>query len=163
LYQAVVFAHIIAAIIWIGAMFFLALVLVPVLRSEPRERRAQLMSAVGLRLRSVGWVALAVLLVTGVWNLSNRGFGWDDLSSGDLFEGEFGGILIVKLLLVTVTLAISSVHDFVPGPTSSRAGMSGDVPRMERLRRSASWLARMNLLVALGILWCAVGLVRGLP
>src|SRR6266540_21752 len=54
--------HVVAAITWIGGMLFIALVLVPVTRRlEDTTLRARLVHAVGLRFRTVGWIALAVL------------------------------------------------------------------------------------------------------
>lgn len=166
MYQWVVFVHLVAALVWIGGMLFVAFVLVPVLRREPSHLRTALLDRVGRRFRSVGWLALGILLVTGVWNLRNRGLPWDIILSGDLFAGRFGRILLVKLLLVLMTLVLSGVHDWVLGPASTRLAQqdSPDVQaRAERLRRGASWVARLNALVALAIVFLAVALVRGLP
>jgi uncharacterized membrane protein len=160
MYQWVVFVHILAALVWVGGMWFLALVLVPALRREPPDRRAALLEAVGRRFRTVGWVAIAVLLVTGVWNVANRGFGWDVFTAG----GRFGHILAGKLALIAVVLALSALHDFRIGPASTRARLQGDDPRRaESLRRLASWIGRVNALLALVVIWLAVALVRGLP
>lgn len=167
MYQWIVLLHILAAIVWIGGMFFLAAVIVPVLRHERPETRAALMAAVGVRFRGAGWVAIAVLLVTGVWNLHNRGFSWGQIARGDIFSatGDFGRILSAKLVLVAIILALSAFHDFILGPRSVRLGQqpgAGSAER-ERLRRRASLLGRVNGLLALGIVTLAVFLVRGLP
>jgi uncharacterized membrane protein len=66
MYQWIVWVHILAAIIWIGGMFFLPLVLVPVLRRQEPKLRAVLLDAVGRRFRTVGWIAIGLLLVTCV-------------------------------------------------------------------------------------------------
>lgn len=164
MYQWVVFVYILAAIIWIGGILFLALVLVPVLRAQPRQARAALLGAVGDRFRTVGWIAIATLLVTGVWNLRNRGFDWATILSADIFAGRFGQILLVKLSLVVAVLALSALHDFVLGPASTAAARDLDLDqRAEALRRTASWVARVNALLVLVIVGLAVGLVRGLP
>jgi copper resistance protein D len=165
-YQWVVFVHIVAALAWIGGMVFVAVVLVPVLRRESPEVRAGLLDAAGRRFRSVGWAALIILLITGVWNLRNRGLPWSTILSGELFAGSLGRILLVKLLLVLVTLALSAVHDWVLGPAATRLAQqrSRDAQgRAVRLRRRASYVARLNALVALIIILLAVSLVRGLP
>ena len=164
MYQWVVFIHIVAAVAWIGGMFFVALVLVPVLRGEPRELRVKLLDAAGRRFRTVGWVAILTLLVTGVWNLHNRGLAWDTITSADLFGGRFGHILAAKLAFIAAVLALSAVHDFVLGPASTRAGAGqADPRRAEALRRAASWIARVNALLAVLIVGLAVALIRGLP
>jgi uncharacterized membrane protein len=169
MYQWVVFLHLLAAIIWIGGMFFLALVLVPVLRGETQERRSALLGAAGVRFRTVGWVCLVTLLVTGVFNLKNRGFSWGTVFSGDVFTGtdRFGHILAGKLLLLGLVLAVSAFHDFRLGPASIQAARTrdtgGDPARAETLRRRASLLGRLNALLALMIVFLAVALVRGLP
>jgi uncharacterized membrane protein len=163
MYQWIVWVHILAAIVWIGGMFFLPLVLVPVLRRQEPKLRAALLDAVGRRFRTVGWIAIGVLLVTGVWNLRNRHLPWDTILSADLFAGVWGSILAWKLALVSVVLVISLVHDFRIGPASTAASQSDDRTRAERLRKTASWLGRINALLALAIVFLAVALVRGLP
>lgn len=163
MYQWVVFVHILAALIWVGGMFFLALVLVPVLRGRSRAERAELLGVVGTRFRTVGWVAIITLLVTGVWNLRNRRLDWDVILSTDLFDGRWGQILLGKLTLVAILIAISAVHDFVIGPASVTAARDADPTRAESLRRTASWLARVNALLVLVVIFLAVALVRGLP
>ncbi|HEX6062573.1 MAG TPA: DUF4149 domain-containing protein, partial [Longimicrobiales bacterium] len=77
--------HIFAALIWLGGMFFLALVGAPALRTvESPHLRAQLFKIIGERFRTVGWVCIAVLLITGLLNLHFRGFlSWTMLSSGN--------------------------------------------------------------------------------
>lgn len=166
MYQWIVFMHIVAAIAWIGGMVFVALVLVPVLRRESPRMRAALLDAVGRRFRTVGWIALGVLIVTGIGNLRNRGLPWERVFSADLFTGLFGRLLLVKLTFVLVTLVLSGIHDWVLGPAATRtAQQTGPAAeeRAARLRRGASWLARLNALVALVIVFLAVALVRGLP
>jgi uncharacterized membrane protein len=169
MYQWVVFLHILAAIIWIGGMFFLARVLVPALRVESQQFRSALLGATGVRFRAVGWVCLVTLVVTGVFNLRNRGFGWSTVLSAEIFRdtGVFGHILAGKLLLVAVVLAVSAYHDFRLGPATIEAARSrdagGDSAPAEALRRRTSMMGRLNALLALVIVFLAVALVRGLP
>ncbi len=166
MYQWVVFVHILAAMIWVGGMLFLALVLVPVLRRETAQARAAMMTVVGERFRTVGWVMIATLLITGVWNLKNRGFSWEAILMGDVLHGRWGQVLLIKLLLVTVLITSSAVHDFIVGPRSTRAALpppAGDPGRAASLRRAASLIGRVNGLLALAVIWLAMALVRGLP
>ncbi len=166
MYQWVVFVHILAAMIWVGGMLFLALVLVPVLRRETAQARAAMMTVVGERFRTVGWVMIATLLITGVWNLKNRGFSWEAILMGDVLHGRWGQVLLIKLLLVTVLITSSAVHDFIVGPRSTRAALpppAGDPVRAASLRRAASLIGRVNGLLALAVIWLAMALVRGLP
>jgi uncharacterized membrane protein len=163
MYQWVVWVHVIAAVVWIGGMLFLPLVLVPVLRRQEPKLRAALLDAAGRRFRTVGWIAIGTLLVTGVWNLRNRRLPWDTILSADLFDGVWGRILAWKLAIVCLLLLLSAVHDFRLGPASTEASQTNDRERAERLRRAASWIGRANALLALAIVFLAVALVRGLP
>jgi hypothetical protein len=54
---------------------------------------------------------------------------------------------------------ISLVHDFRIGPASTAASQSDDRKRAERLRKTASWLGRINALLALAIVFLAIALV----
>ncbi len=76
MYHVSVFVHILSAIIWIGGMFFLALAVVPATRTMPRSERATLFGIVGRRFRTVGWICIALLLVTGAINAAYRSITW---------------------------------------------------------------------------------------
>src|SRR6185437_2938455 len=70
LYFATVSLHVLAAMFWLGGMFFLGIVGAPALRRvEPPELRQRLFSTLGLRFRALGWGAVGVLLATGVLSL----------------------------------------------------------------------------------------------
>jgi putative copper resistance protein D len=135
--------HVLAAITWIGGMLFLALVLVPITRRiEDRALRARLFHEVGLRFRTVGWIALAVLVATGLGNL----WVYPSLLTVPRFQWKLG--------LVVLALVLSAVHDFVLGP---RAGAPGASPSA---RARASWLARINVLVVLVVVLLGLSLLR---
>lgn len=126
------FVHVLAAVTWIGGMVFIAVVLVPTLRGlDDPALRSRLLQDTGRRFRRVGWIAVALLLVSGLANLWMRPY----LLDLTRFQ--------IKLGLVGVALALSALHDFVLGP---RAGRPGADPR---LRARASWVARGNVIVVL--------------
>ncbi|MBX6377627.1 MAG: DUF4149 domain-containing protein, partial [Clostridia bacterium] len=122
LYVLSVWLHIVAASVWLGGMIFLALVVVPVIRRpEHRQSAAALIHATGVRFRDVGWSSLAVLAATGVFNLAYRRFDWTSLLDGRAWQSPFGRALVLKLALVVVILALSTVHDFAVGPRATAA------------------------------------------
>ncbi|HSB40211.1 MAG TPA: DUF4149 domain-containing protein [Methylomirabilota bacterium] len=135
--------HVLAAITWIGGMLFIALVLVPAARRlEDQALRARLVQTTGLRFRTVGWVAIGVLVVTGLLNLWMHPV----LLSSTRFHWKLG--------LVVLALILSAFHDFILGP---RAGAPGADPSA---RVRASWIARINVLVVLVIVALGLSLFR---
>ena len=134
--------HVVSAIVWIGGMLFLALVLVPVTRREDPALRTRLFHAVGVRFRTVGWIALGLLVATGLGNLWLNPYLW----TLPRFR--------LKLGLVVGALLLAVVHDFILGP---RAGRPGADPS---IRIHASWMARINVLVVLVIVLLGLSLLR---
>ena len=163
MYQIIVYVHILAALVWIGGMLFLALVVVPAVRPLPEVERGALVGAVGRRFRTVGWMCIALLLATGVANAAARGVTPQVFVSAPFLASTFGRLLWLKLALVLLMIALSAVHDFVLGPASVRAIARRDVATARALRRQASWNARLNALLGLLVILLAVFLVRGLP
>lgn len=153
--------HLLAALLWLGGMFFLAVVGAPVLREvEPASLRARLFQRLGERFRSVGWWSIVVLVITGVANLHFRGvLDAGVLGSPDFWSAPFGRALAWKLAAVTAMIVVSAVHDFWLGPAAEAAGR-GDA-RAETMRRWASWLARLNALLGIVVVLAAVRLARG--
>lgn len=165
LYLFFVWLHILAAATWIGGMLFLALVVIPVTRQpEYRGAAVGLIRQTGRRFRWVGWVCLGLLVLSGLFNLAYRGYVLTDLWTGRLWQGPFGQALGIKLFLVALILLSSALHDFLIGPRTMAAWQAQpNSPDAQRLRRQASWMGRINLLLALAVIALAVSLVRGWP
>jgi uncharacterized membrane protein len=144
--------HLLAATLWVGGMLFLVVVLVPqmgeiVLRPE---QRVELVGKVGERFSQAGWLSVGVLAVTGTVMALSRIPSW-----GAFFGTVYGRVLALKLVLVGTMVLLSVLHDFVLGPRLvdwSREGRQGEGYR--RLHRRVTWLSRLNLLLALGVLLC---------
>ncbi len=159
-YNLVVLIHVLAAIIWLGGMFFIAIVMVPVLRMlEPPQIRIEVLSSTARRFRVVSWIAIIVILVTGVLNAINRGVTLQAISTGELFSTYFGKILALKLTLVFAMLVLSAIHDFILGPRLIEllsSSSPGSFQKLQKNRRYVSWLARINALFGILVVACAV-------
>ena len=163
LYFISVLIHILSAIIWVGGMFFLILILIPVLRNpEYKSIFSTLFRRIGVRYRLIGWISLILLIVTGSVNLAYRGYGFSDLWTGLIFKGTFGHILLQKLIIVGLVLLLSVIHDFWLGPrTTALIRKDPTSPEAKQSRTIASWLGRINFIMALLVVALAVMLVRG--
>jgi len=92
------FLHVLAATIWVGGQLVLA-ALVPVLR----KFGAEVPRAAASRFNQVAWVAFAVLIITGAWNIvAVRG----DISH----DPGYRTTLIVKLVVVAISGLTAWLH-----------------------------------------------------
>lgn len=160
-YQLNVFVHVLSAVVWLGGMFFLGAVGAPVLRNvEPPELRASLFQKIGKQFRGLGWTAILILVATGILNHHYRGLLTARVWGGfALWTTGYGRILASKLFLVVAMIGIQAVHDFALGPAASRA-TPGSPPSL-RLRKWAAWLARVNTVLGIVLVYVAVRLARG--
>ena len=159
-----VWLHILAAVTWIGGMFFLVLVVVPWLRRGDRAKAAAFLRDTGLSFRNVGWTCFAILLVTGTFNLWVRGVRLGDLIDPAWLSTPFGSAVAWKLGAFAAVLAVSAWHDFWLGPRATVVGeRDPHGPEAEKLRRLASKVGRLNVLLALALVAFAVIIVRGWP
>lgn len=72
--------------------------------------------------------------------------------------------MTLNLFLVFAVLILSGLHDFIIGPAATAAGKADPGSAYAgRLRRDASWMGRMNLVLALVVTAIGVMLVRGRP
>ena len=161
LYYLNVTIHVLAAMLWLGGMFFLGAVGAPVLRRiEPATLRVELFTRLGERFRVVGWWTIGVLLVTGTINLYYRGVltggVWADAG---FWSSGYGTALGWKLGAVAVMVTVSGLHDFVFGPAAGRT--KPGAPEAMALRRKAMMMARANAIVGVILVGAAVRLARG--
>ncbi|MBZ0271703.1 CopD family protein [bacterium] len=165
LYSLSVVVHLLAAMTWAGGIVFLVAVVVPVSRMPAFKPRAvELVDAVATRYMRVAWIALATLVVTGVFNARFRAGSFENLISADFWSGPFGHVLAAKIVLVLILLVIEAYHDLSLGPRAIDAMKTRpDAPETARLRRRASILGRANGILTLLVIVLAVMLVRGVP
>ena len=90
------FLHVLAATIWVGGQLVLA-ALVPVLRREGG------LAAAARRFNQVAWVAFAVLIVTGIWNIAA-------VSPQISHSASYRTTLIVKLVVVALSGITAALH-----------------------------------------------------
>ena len=162
LYLISVWLHILAATVWIGGMAFLVLVVVPWLRSGNRANAGTFLRETGQRFRNVSWTCFGILVVTGSFNLWIRGVRLSDFGRGAWLSSAFGQTVLLKLGCFALVLVVSMVHDFSVGPRASTAiARDPQSPAAHTLRRRASLLGRVNVVLALVLVAAGVMLVRG--
>ena len=98
-----VFLHVTAATVWVGGQLTLA-GLVPGLRNlSPDAPRV-----VARRFNRIAWVAFAVLVATGIWNI---------LAIDPTWSSEYGVTLTVKLVVVVVSGTAAFLHSIARSKT----------------------------------------------
>ncbi|RMH81930.1 MAG: DUF4149 domain-containing protein [Calditrichaeota bacterium] len=160
-----VLIHLVAAMVWIGGMLFLAFVIVPVIRKpEYQSWAARVLHQTGERYRAVGWIALSVFVITGLFNLFYRLGDFTVLFHPEFWAGPFGQALGIKLVLFGIILLVSAIHDFYIGPRATELWQADpNSPQTKQLRRTASWFGRINLLLGVIVVFLAIIMVRGWP
>lgn len=126
LYLASVWLHIVAAMAWVGGMIFLVSSVIPL-------KKPDFTVAAARRFRVVGWIALATLLLTGVFNVLHRGYRLEHFFSGEVFIGQWGKTLALKLACVAFVVVLSLVHDLRADKGGAFAKVSGRVTFMVSL------------------------------
>lgn len=139
LYRLCLALHFLAALVWLGHMFFWSLFSGPALKKVRPAETAELLRESSLRMGGLGWPALLLLVATGAYMLAARGLLAPSLS-GDLLALPGGRPLAAKLLLV--------------------AAMVGYQIRFGH--RRAPRAIYLNMLAALLVIGASVLLARGL-
>lgn len=161
MYRTLVVLHVLAAVVWLGGIAFLALVGAPVLRRlDDVALRQRLFDALGQRFGLVGWAAVALAVASGLGLLALRGWLAPSLLGDAAFWRSAGGAALgAKLAAVVTMLGVTAWHDFVDGPRASAARAGTEAALV--LRARAMRLARLTGVLALVVLVAGVVLSRG--
>ena len=142
--------HIMAAIVWVGGMFFTRFVLAPALQQLEPGVRYPLVKSVGRKFSRIGWIALGVAALSGSYKVYTA---WDPEI---IFHSVFGAALGVKLTLVLFMVCLSFMHDFVWGPRLADGKLTrGSAEYQAALSRLIFW-ARVNVALVLVIVFAGV-------
>jgi uncharacterized membrane protein len=129
IHSSLLFLHLLSAVTWIGGniLFF---AVAPRLRTIPAAIRV-----LGRTFRVLSWIALALLLATGLY-LLQRGWDWR------------GWPLSLKLTLVGIAFVLKALHDFWIAPAAAR--------RKGGFFTAALQIGRTNLILGIVILYLSV-------
>ncbi len=146
--------HLLAVTVWIGPQIFLFAAALPALRTvDDMRERVRITRLIVTRFGWLGGGAVAVILATGIINLSQI----DGVSVGDLLDGDlkFARIFWEKMVLASLSVALVGIHIFAIGPRQLALAeqVNPDPAELRNARRLSIALSTVGLLAAVGALY----------
>ena len=149
------FFHIGATVIWIGGILLITFLVVPELNQALAEQPAlyRILTRLRNRFMTIGNLALAVLIVTGLLQMST-----DPNYDGLLrFSNRWSQALLLKHVLIIVMALCGLILQFAVAPALERASLlrergKGDGAEWRRLQRRERCLTLMIAALAISIL-----------
>ncbi len=140
--------HLVAAIAWVGGLLFHRLVVRPaigrvILQGKGLEILTGILSRIEARFKTLRWLSLATLVVTGIVNLLNEG-------GSARMESTWGAVMMLKLFFVLIVIGLTAIHDVGMAPAGAASGPS----------RASNWISDTLLALGLVIVLIAAYLVQ---
>jgi uncharacterized membrane protein len=145
---AAVFVHLLGVVVWIGGLVYQTHVLLPAAR---RGAAASFVDA-AMRARPVTWTAIALVVLTGFYNVTQLGPLDRVMASGAAL------LLAGKFVLVLVAVALTGQRDFAQIPRLRRTLGAGQSPGPAL--NAIAWLDRVTLLLGVVIIYLGVAISR---
>jgi uncharacterized membrane protein len=147
--------HMLATVSWVGGQAIIALVVIPLSRKTlPLEQHHKLLSAINKRMSSGGWIGLAVLIGTGLVQLSaNQNY------TGFLsIDSNWAVAILLKHLAFGGILLLSAYQTWSLAPSIERNALlqlKGKASPEEeaKLRRREEWILRGNVILSVIVLF----------
>ncbi len=156
----IMWAHLVAASIWVGGSIFIGIVLAPLLKtmSDSIEGRLAIMIRVGRKFNKLAIPSLIILIVTGIYNSSNL------LSKPTLIlSTTYGQILVIKVILVIILLITFAIHVRLIRTEIEKKIESRQISEelLQKIRSKIIALGRITVIVSIAILLMAALLHSG--
>jgi uncharacterized membrane protein len=152
--RAAYWLHMAATIVWIGGIFFQAAVLTPVLsRASSTEVQARLLESVRRRFDPLAWLSLAVLIATGLTQMSASPNYMGFLAIDNLWSAA----ILSKHLVIGGMILVGSYQTWILYPQLSRdllaraagAKVGPEAASISSRQARSTWL---NLILAVAVL-----------
>ena len=143
-----VWLHLLGVVVWIGGLMYQAPVVMPAARRNSGTPLAEMLR----RGRRVTWVAIALVVLTGLYNVTLLGPLDRVLQSGAAL------LLALKFMLVLAAVAVAGQRDFAQVPRLTRAVAAGDDP--SPALSAIAWMDRVVLLLAVVIVYLGLAVSR---
>ena len=143
-----IWLHVLGVTTWLGGLVWQAHVLMPL----ARQGELRLFAAAARRARPVTWTAVAVVALTGFYNVTGLG------SLERVMQSGAGLALAGKFILVLAAVTLAAHRDFAQVPRLVRAVEGTEDPRP--VLRGIAWLDRMVLGLAIVIVYLGLYVSR---
>ncbi len=147
--------HIVAVTIWLGPQFFMFLVTVPAVRLiEDAQVRLRVMRLITTRFSRLAWIAMAVIVLSGISNAFQEADENPDAFDPD---NRYFYIFTTKMVLVGLAILFTALHTKVIGPRllQMQEEMVSDNAEVGRLRRTSIILSSLGLLFSVAVVFAA--------
>ncbi len=149
--------HILAVALWVGAMVFFLVVLGPSVNGLEPRIAIQTLNRGRIGFETISWIAIGLLLVTGVFNLLQR------VSVSTMAIGEFYTVILtIKLFVFGAMLAHHLLQTFRYAPAIAK--LTAELPAASNhwpealLDRWRHWFLLLKFNAALGPIAILLGL-----
>jgi uncharacterized membrane protein len=148
-----IWLHVLGVVIWIGGLAWQAHVLAPL----ARRGEVRLFAEAARRARPVTWTAVAVVALTGFYNVTQLG------ALDQVMQSGAGLALAGKFMLVLAAVALAAQRDFAHVPRLVRAAAANDAGAADiaPVLRTIAWLDRLTLVLAIVIIYLGLFVSRG--
>ncbi|MBT3190533.1 MAG: hypothetical protein HN736_07825 [Anaerolineae bacterium] len=145
--------HMLATVIWLGSLSAVTLLVLPAARrSLDAISQSKLLEAIQRRLDPLGWFSLALLLLTGMFQMSANP-NYDGFLA---FSGLWATSILVKHIFFLLMIFVSAAQTWWLLPNIQRAMLRqqklGDETEIASLRKRETLLLNLNLILAILIL-----------
>lgn len=137
--------HMAATIVWIGGLFYMAVIVNPALERLP-EQRGRLAEDMRRRFQPLAWLSLFVLIGTGLLQMSGNP-NYDGLFA---FSNPWSRSILAKHIAIGVMVLVAAYQTWVLNPRLSRLALKQEVAASDQVANELSRLNRVSL--AFGIL-----------
>lgn len=147
--------HMVATVVWVGGLSALALIILPAARKTVTGAAySAFLGQVQLRLQGIGWFSLAVLWLTGMFQMSSSPFYGGFLA----IDSTWAWAILLKHLAIVLMVVFSAYVTWGLTPAIRRmalllqAGKETDPLRRERLQKQEELLLIINFVLSIVVL-----------
>jgi putative copper export protein len=140
--------HVVGVVVWLGGVLYQSHILLPM----ARRGGAATFAEAARRQRPIAWTALALVVLTGFYNVTRLG------PLEQVMQSDAGQVLAGKFILVLLLIAVAAQRDFTHVVRLHIALATNEDPA--RPLRSIAWMDRLSILLALTIIYLGLFVSR---
>jgi len=142
-----------ATVLWLGSLAVLSLVVIPAMRRAlDVKEQIKLMAAIQKRIDPLAWFSIALLLVTGMFQMSASA----NYEGFLAISGQWAMSILLKHIVFVGMIGISATQTWWLLPSMQRAMLrqhkSGDMAEVAALQKRETLLLNLNLILAILVL-----------